>query len=159
MVDGLAAILADDQGLGKTATAVAFIQALRHEFKVCGPMLVVVPQSALGFWEGEFTFWAGQGCNVVPYAGSTAARALIHDHELWLQPGSLDHRNSSTAINEKAPRVALVSSPLPSDLSLVAWLPLINNITVRAVVHLGALCTLLDYILWFVTSCTKQRPS
>jgi len=31
---------------------------------------------------------------VVSYVGSTAARALLHDHELWLSPESLDSRSS-----------------------------------------------------------------
>ena len=104
-VDGLAAVLADDPGLGKAATAVAFTQALRQEFKCTGPVLVVVPPTALAFWEGEFAFWAGQDCNVVTFAGSSAARLLIHEHELWLSPGSLDHRNSSVAVNDQGPKV------------------------------------------------------
>ncbi len=104
-VDGLAAVLADDPGLGKTATAVALTLALRQEFKCAGPVLVVVPPTALAFWEGEFAFWAGQECNVVTFAGSSAARSLIHDHELWLSPGSLDHRNASVAVNEQATKV------------------------------------------------------
>src|SRR4051812_8849416 len=28
--------------------------------------------------------------NLVCYSGVSAARNIIHDHELWLQPGSLD---------------------------------------------------------------------
>lgn len=104
-MDGLAAVLADEAGLGKTATAVAFIQALRHEFKCCGPILVVVPPADLAFWEGEVAFWAGPACNLVTYAGTASARALIHDHELWLAPGSLDHRNSVTAANDRVPKV------------------------------------------------------
>lgn len=104
-VDGLSCILADDPGLGKTATAVAYAQTLRYEFKCCGPILVVVPPTALPFWEGEFAFWAGQECNVVAYAGTLAARTLIHEHELWLAPGSLDHRNTVTAANDKVPKV------------------------------------------------------
>ena len=31
---------------------------------------------------------------MVSYVGSTAARALLHDHELWLSPESLDSRSS-----------------------------------------------------------------
>ena len=42
---------------------------------------------------------------MVTFAGSSSARSLIHDHELWLSPGSLDHRNSSVAVNEQGPKV------------------------------------------------------
>lgn len=104
-VDGVAAVLADDPGLGKTATAVAFTQALRHEFRSSSPALIIVPPTALSFWEGEFAFWAGQECNVVTFAGSPAARNLIHDHELWLAPGSLDHRNFSAGLNNQTHKV------------------------------------------------------
>ena len=31
---------------------------------------------------------------MVSYVGSTAARALLHDHELWLSPESLDSKSS-----------------------------------------------------------------
>jgi len=62
----------------------------RHEFKAAGPVLVVVPGPSVGFWAGEWAFWGAPGTNVVPYAGSAAARAVIQDHELWLAPSSLD---------------------------------------------------------------------
>ena len=124
-VDGLAAVLADDPGLGKAATAVALTQALRQEFKSTGPVLVVVPPTALAFWEGEFAFWVGQDCNVVTFAGSSAARLLIHDYELWLSPGSLDHRNSSVAINEQSPKVndALKMKKLPKSTKIIVAAP------------------------------------
>ena len=93
-VDGLAALVADEPGLGKTATVVAFIQSLRHEFKSPGPVLVVVPPASLSFWEGEFAFWAGKEVNVVSFAGSSTARSIIHDHEMWLTPGSMDGRST-----------------------------------------------------------------
>jgi hypothetical protein len=47
------AVLADEQGLGKTASCIAYIASLLAEFKVTAPVLVVVPLSMLGFWEGE----------------------------------------------------------------------------------------------------------
>jgi putative hemolysin len=53
-------------------------------------VLVVVPGPSVGFWAGEWAFWGAPGTNVVPYAGSAAARAVIQDHELWLAPSSLD---------------------------------------------------------------------
>lgn len=47
------AVLADEQGLGKTASCIAYIAALREDFKATAPVLVVVPLSMLGFWEGK----------------------------------------------------------------------------------------------------------
>lgn len=47
-----AAVLADDQGLGKTASAVAYIASLLQEFKSTAPVLVVAPLATLNFWEG-----------------------------------------------------------------------------------------------------------
>lgn len=47
------AVLADEQGLGKTASCIAYLSALLHEFHATSPVLVVVPLSMLGFWEGE----------------------------------------------------------------------------------------------------------
>jgi hypothetical protein len=56
---------------------------------VTGPLLVVVPAKSLAFWEGELAFW-GAGTNAVSYAGPVTSRSIIHDHELWLHPASLD---------------------------------------------------------------------
>jgi SNF2 family DNA or RNA helicase len=47
------AVLADEQGLGKTASCIAYIASLLAEFKATAPVLVVVPLAMLGFWEGE----------------------------------------------------------------------------------------------------------
>lgn len=47
------AVLADEQGMGKTASAVAYISSLLHEFEVTAPVLVVVPSNMLSFWEGK----------------------------------------------------------------------------------------------------------
>jgi hypothetical protein len=41
---------------------------------------------------GEFSFWLGDGVDVLPYYGTVAARAAMHDHELWLHPSSLEGR-------------------------------------------------------------------
>ena len=48
-----AAVLGDDQGLGKTATAAAFIAGLLQEFKATAPVLVVAPLATISFWEGR----------------------------------------------------------------------------------------------------------
>jgi hypothetical protein len=49
-----AAVLADDQGLGKTASAVAYVASLLQEFKSTAPVLVVAPLATLNFWEGAY---------------------------------------------------------------------------------------------------------
>ncbi len=98
---------------------------------------MVAPQSVLEFWEGEWDFWAqafcsgepASGCgpggapgpsnpsfsssdkvplNVVVYSGSTAARACILEHEVWLNPTSGDG---------KAPRVSAAEARLQGGLS------------------------------------------
>ena len=66
----------------------------RHEFAQAGPVLVAAPASSVEHWASNWEFWAGPGVNVVPYIGTSAARALIHDHELWLAPESLDTKTS-----------------------------------------------------------------
>ena len=66
----------------------------RSEFKQNGPMLVIAPATSVDNWHSNWEFWGGSEVNVVSYIGSTAARALLHDHELWLSPESLDSRSS-----------------------------------------------------------------
>jgi SNF2 family DNA or RNA helicase len=87
---GRPAVIADEIGLGKTASVIAFLTSLVEEFKATAPILVVVPLSMLSFWEGELAFWAPPDFNAVTYSGLVAARNCIHDHELWLQPSSMD---------------------------------------------------------------------
>lgn len=101
---GQSSILADAPGLGKTATVISFIQCLRHEFRMALPVLIIVPSTMLAFWEGEWAFWAGRDCNVVPYAGPSSARSIIAEHELWLQPGSMDGKGYKSS-DESLPRV------------------------------------------------------
>ena len=57
-------------------------------------MLVVAPSGHVDNWQSDWEFWAGQDVNVVSYMGMSAARTLIHDHELWLSPESLDSKSS-----------------------------------------------------------------
>lgn len=103
-------ILADEAGLGKTASIVTSLESFRLEFKAHKPALIVVPQTSLAFWEGELEFWAHENCNTVSFAGTNAAKTLIHDNELWLQPGSLDDRTSYNNF-QSAPPKASQNSP------------------------------------------------
>ena len=50
--EGNNAVLADEQGLGKSASVLAFLQSLRADFACPGPVLLVAPAASLPFWEG-----------------------------------------------------------------------------------------------------------
>lgn len=50
--EGNNAVLADEQGLGKSASVLAFLQGLRADFACPGPVLLVAPAASLPFWEG-----------------------------------------------------------------------------------------------------------
>ncbi|KAL2413594.1 Chromatin remodeling factor mit1 [Exophiala dermatitidis] len=75
------AILADEMGLGKTIQLVAFFAALVQDHK-CWPFLVVVPNSTCPNWRREIKKWA-PSLRVVTYYGSSTARKLTHDYELF----------------------------------------------------------------------------
>ncbi|EXJ94804.1 hypothetical protein A1O1_03202 [Capronia coronata CBS 617.96] len=75
------AILADEMGLGKTIQLVAFFATLVQDHK-CWPFLVVVPNSTVPNWRREIKKWA-PSLRVVTYFGSSTARKLIHDYELF----------------------------------------------------------------------------
>ncbi len=47
-------LLADDMGLGKTLQAITFFSVLKHQKRLTGKVLVVVPTSLLGNWKAEF---------------------------------------------------------------------------------------------------------
>ena len=55
--NGISGILADEMGLGKTLQTIAFLGYLRHNCKMTGPHLIVVPKSTLDNWNREFTKW------------------------------------------------------------------------------------------------------
>lgn len=84
----------------------------RHEFKCCGPVLLVVPADMLAFWEGEFEFWAGRDVNVVTYSGGAQARGIVLENELWLQPTSMDGKSATYQSRQALPdRVRLLAPP------------------------------------------------
>jgi hypothetical protein len=53
---------------------------------------VVCPSPFLPFWEGECEHWLGREVDVLSYHGTGSVRSILFDHELWLQPISLDGR-------------------------------------------------------------------
>ena len=73
-------------------------------------MLIAAPATSVDSWHSNWEFWGGPEVNVVSYVGSTAARALLHDHELWLSPESLDSKSSFL---QKQGLPAKASSPCP----------------------------------------------
>lgn len=56
--EGNNAVVADEQGLGKTATVLSFLRSLRQDFGCPGPVLVLAPADSLPFWEGARPLWA-----------------------------------------------------------------------------------------------------
>lgn len=57
--EGNNAVLADEQGLGKSASVLAFLQSLRADFSCPGPVLLVAPAASLPFWEGMWVCGGG----------------------------------------------------------------------------------------------------
>jgi chromodomain-helicase-DNA-binding protein 4 len=78
---GQNAVLADEMGLGKTIQLIALFSLLVQAHK-CWPFLVVVPNSTCPNWRREIKKWAPH-LRVVAYYGSSAARKLAYDYELF----------------------------------------------------------------------------
>ena len=57
--------------------------ALRDDFFVQRPHLVIVPLSTLPNWEREFQTWAPQ-LNVISFVGNAASRSVIKRHEFYV---------------------------------------------------------------------------
>ncbi|KAI5647924.1 hypothetical protein M9H77_33929 [Catharanthus roseus] len=87
-------ILADEMGLGKTIQSIAFLASLFEE--KLSPHLVVAPLSTLRNWEREFATWAPQ-MNVVMYAGSASARAVIRDYEFYFPKNRKKNKKKKTS--------------------------------------------------------------
>jgi superfamily II DNA or RNA helicase len=74
-------ILADEMGLGKTIQIIAFLAMMVNDHN-CFPYLIVVPNSTVPNWRREIKQWA-PSLRVVTFYGSSAARKLAHDYELF----------------------------------------------------------------------------
>ncbi|PGH08440.1 hypothetical protein GX51_01267 [Blastomyces parvus] len=102
------AILADEMGLGKTIQVIALFATLVHDHR-CWPFLVVVPNSTCPNWRREIKAWAPR-LRVVTYYGSSAARKIAHDYEMF-PDGTSDLRchivvtSYESMIDEKARRL------------------------------------------------------
>lgn len=108
--EGNNAILGDEAGLGKSATVLSFLSSLREDFGCPGPMLIVAPAAALPYWEGECVRWLeASRLDIICYQGSVGARTVLFDHELWLQPTSLDGRGVHKAlISDRVPKPDII---------------------------------------------------
>lgn len=88
------AILADEMGLGKTIQIIAFFSLLVQDHK-CWPFLVVVPNSTCPNWRREIKTWV-PNLRVVTYYGSSVARKLTQDYELFpKEAGNNDNKGNS----------------------------------------------------------------
>ncbi|RMZ85350.1 hypothetical protein DV737_g841, partial [Chaetothyriales sp. CBS 132003] len=92
------AILADEMGLGKTIQLVAFFSLLVEEHK-CWPFLVIVPNSTCPNWRREIQKWA-PSLRAVCYYGSSVARKLTHDYELFPKDEGDEHENKGMKKSE-----------------------------------------------------------
>jgi len=86
--NGQSAILADQEGMGKTIQAIAFLKYLFHNFNFKGPMLVCVPTRTLATWFMEFEKWAPDMV-LVCYAGDSKSRKVIRSHVCENSDGDL----------------------------------------------------------------------
>ncbi|OKL64036.1 hypothetical protein UA08_00599 [Talaromyces atroroseus] len=75
------AILADEMGLGKTIQVISFLSTLIEDHR-CWPFLVVVPNATCPNWRREIKKWA-PSLRVVTFYGSSVARKLAHDYEMF----------------------------------------------------------------------------
>ncbi len=120
-------ILSDDQGLGKTATVLGFLNSLRCEFSCRGPILIIAPSSSLGFWEGEISQWLRE-LNSVTYSGSAIARSTLLESEIWLNPSAMDGRSiQAPIIHSRVPKADIVLTSHEAfasdahELSMIEW--------------------------------------
>jgi SNF2 family DNA or RNA helicase len=70
------------QGLGKTAQAIALLHHVRTVEHLRGPFLVVAPLSTLTHWQREIEEWSD--LSVLLYHGSRESRELMLRHEFWM---------------------------------------------------------------------------
>ncbi|KAN0080601.1 PHD/FYVE-zinc-finger like domain containing protein [Elaphomyces granulatus] len=103
-------ILADEMGLGKTIQVIALFASLIQHHQ-CWPFLVVCPNSTCPNWRREIKKWA-PSLRVVTYYGSSTARRLAHDYEMFPE-GSKDLRchvlvtSYETLLDEKSRKVLM----------------------------------------------------
>lgn len=124
------AILADEMGLGKTIQLIALIATLVQEHK-CWPFLVVVPNSTCPNWRREIKKWV-PSIRAVCYYGSSTARKLTHDYELFPKDPDVDpEKKKDRNIRDIKAHVviasyeSIVDKAVAQSLSKVPWQGLI----------------------------------
>lgn len=112
------AILADDMGLGKTIQVIGLFATLMGNHQ-CWPFLVVAPNSTVPNWRREIKMWA-PSMRVVTYFGSSFARQMACDYEMFPQNGSNLRCHVVIASYE-----SMVDSGTKTVLSRVRWAGLV----------------------------------
>lgn len=123
------AILADEMGLGKTIQLIALMAALVQEHK-CWPFLIVVPNSTCPNWRREIKKWA-PSLRAVCYYGSSAARKLTHDYELFPKDPDAESDKKKKEVKDIKAHIVIASyescidKDVQRSLSRVPWQGLI----------------------------------
>ncbi|KAF7508417.1 hypothetical protein GJ744_009270 [Endocarpon pusillum] len=127
-------ILADEMGLGKTIQIIAYFALMVQDHK-CWPFLVVVPNSTCPNWRREIKKWA-PSLRAVTYFGSSVARKLAQDYELFPKDEEEKERKKLTAHDRSQPKdlrahiviasyESVVEEKARQNLQKVAWAGLI----------------------------------
>ena len=126
--------LADEMGLGKTIQIIAYFALMVQDHK-CWPFLVVVPNSTCPNWRREIKKWA-PSLRIVTYYGSSVARKLTQDYELFPKDDEEKERNKSTSRDKNQPKdlrahvvitsyESVVEEKARQNLQKVAWAGLV----------------------------------
>jgi chromodomain-helicase-DNA-binding protein 4 len=127
-------ILADEMGLGKTIQIIAYFALLVQNHK-CWPFLVVVPNSTCPNWRREIKKWV-PSLRVVTYFGSSVARKITQDYELFPKDEEEKERKKGTGHDKSLPKdlrahivitsyESVVEEKARQNLQKVAWAGLV----------------------------------
>lgn len=127
-------ILADEMGLGKTIQIISYFALMVQDHK-CWPFLVVVPNSTCPNWRREIKKWA-PSLRAVTYYGSTVARKLVQDYELFPKDDEEKERNKGSSRDKNQPKdlrahvviasyESVVEEKTRQNLQKVAWAGLV----------------------------------
>jgi hypothetical protein len=81
---------------------------------------------------GELAFWAPPDTHVVTYSGTVAARNTLHEHEMWLQPSSMDGKLGSGSAAGTSGRAALSARVPKPDVVLTTYEAVCSDVHVLA---------------------------
>eukprot|EP00941_MAST-03F_sp_MAST-3F-sp1_P000145 g145.t1 len=86
---GMHPILGDEMGLGKTLQTISLLSALKHERKLPGINLIVVPLSVISSWLSEFRKWCPT-LRIMRFHATDATERERLKRELLTNPENLD---------------------------------------------------------------------